>query len=290
MTTHRAATHILIWHTPIQGDAMWAWQSYQRPDHGLYFRKHGDPGFIHPVTRRALCEDYGAVLRSVNVLIGWGECRVEATPAADVSAMVSQLRPLTVICPERQKGDRWIISNFASPVSVPKAGIQGAIDRFVDETFPNWQPGATFQPHALAFRCDASGEDLGLVECIQPTPDDVYASVAEDPGVMEAGKLWDRATPSTHRNLVAAVLAAQERAGVAPENRVPVSTSEADDFLIPIIMRMGKGDEPMVLAQIRRQLRARYGEFSELVLSFMVRNYKHSGAEGLLRLITKAAA
>jgi hypothetical protein len=50
------------------------------------------------------------------------------------------------------------------------------------------------------------------------------------------------------------------------------------------------GDEPFVLAQMRRQLRARYGEFAEIVLGFMLRNYKHSGAEGLLRLVTKAVA
>jgi hypothetical protein len=152
------------------------------------------------------------------------------------------------------------------------------------------QPGVTFQPHALVFRSDVSGEELGLVERVEPTPDDIYASVADDPAVIEAGKLWDRATPSTHRDLVAAVLAAQERAGIAPGDRAPISSGEGDTFLIPIIMRMGRGDEPMVLDQMRRQIRARYGEFAELVLGFLLRNYRHSGAEGLLKLATPAAA
>jgi hypothetical protein len=58
---------------------------------------------------------------------------------------------------------------------------------------------------------------------------------------------------------------------------------------MPIIMRMGKGDEPMVLAQIRRQLRARYGEFAELVLGFMLRTYRHDGVAGLLELAKVAA-
>jgi hypothetical protein len=290
--TQRATSHILLWREPTEGGALWGWRRYERPDHGMYFRAQGsgDPSYIHPMAHRALCQEFGAILRNVNVLVGWGDCRVEATPAADVLAIVSRLRPLTVICPERENGDRWIISNFGAPVSFPKAGIQGAIDRFVDETFPNWQPGVTFQPHALMFRTDVSGEEFGIVERVLPTPDEVYMSVAEDPEVIKAGRLWDRATPATHRNLVAPVLAAQERAGVAPEDRVPMSLSEVDDFLIPIIMRMGKGDEPIVLDRMRRQLRARYGEFAEIVLGFMVRNYRHSGAEGLLKLITAAAA
>jgi hypothetical protein len=291
MTTHQPAMHVLIWREPIQTEVMSAWQSYQRPDHGMYFRKHGDPGFIHSVAHRALCGNFGAVLRNVNVLIGWGECRVEATPASEVLAMVGGLRPLTVICAERPKGDRWIISNFGAPMSFPVAGIQRAIDGFVGATFPEWRPGgAPFQPHALMFRQDVSGEELGLVERVQPTPDDTYASVADDPAVIEAGKLWDRATPSTHRDLVAAVLAAQERAGIPPEDRAPISSGEIDTFLIPIIMRMGKGDEPIVLAQIRRQLHARYGEFAEIVLGFMLRTYRHDGVAGLLQLATKAAA
>jgi hypothetical protein len=43
--------------------------------------------------------------------------------------------------------------------------------------------------------------------------DDIYASVADDPGVIAAGRRWDRASASTHWDLVAAVLAGQERAG-----------------------------------------------------------------------------
>jgi hypothetical protein len=125
---------------------------------------------------------------------------------------------------------------------------------------------------------------------VKISPDDIYASVADDPAVIEAGKLWDRATPLTHRDLVAAVLAAQERAGIAPEDRAPISSGEVDGFLIPIIMRMGKGDEPVVLDQMRRQLRARYGEFAEIVLLFMLRSYRHGGTEKLLDLATPKAA
>jgi hypothetical protein len=290
--TQRATSHIPIWREPTEGGALWGWRRYERPDHGLYFRAQGsgDPGYIHPMAHRALCQDFGAILRSVNVLVGWGECRVEATPAADVLAIVSRLRPLTVICPEREKGDRWIISNFGAPVSFPKAGIQGAVDRFVDETFPNWQPGVTFQPHAMMFRTDVSGEEFGIVERVLPTPDDIYASVADDPGVIAAGKLWDLATPSTHRNLVAAVLGAQERAGIAAGNRAPLQSGAVDDYLMPLLFRVGRDDEGPLLNHMRRDLHRRYGEFAEIVLLFMLRTYRHGGTEKLLALATAKAA
>jgi hypothetical protein len=60
---------------------------------------------------------------------------------------------------------------------------------------------------------------------------------------------------------------------------------------MPIIMRMGKGDEPVVLAQMRQSLRRTYGEHAETILSFMLRSYAHGGTEKLLSLAsTKAAA
>jgi hypothetical protein len=57
---------------------------------------------------------------------------------------------------------------------------------------------------------------------------------------------------------------------------------------MPILFRMGKGDEEAVLAYIRRDLRARYGQFSEQVLRFMISTYRHGGTEKLLALATGA--
>jgi hypothetical protein len=59
---------------------------------------------------------------------------------------------------------------------------------------------------------------------------------------------------------------------------------------MPIIMRMGKGDEPMVLAQLRQNLRRIYGEYAETVLIFMLTTYQHGGTEKLLALATAKAA
>ena len=61
------------------------------------------------------------------------------------------------------------------------------------------------------------------------------------------------ATPLTWRDLVAARLAAQARAGIPEADRSPLYSGDVEGYLIPIIMRMGKGDEPSVLAQMRQQ-------------------------------------
>jgi hypothetical protein len=101
---------------------------------------------------------------------------------------------------------------------------------------------------------------------------------------------WDRATPSTWCDLVAARLAAQARAGVGPDQLAPLYSGQVDEFLMPIIMRMGRGDEPIVLAQLRQTLRRIYAEHAETVLSFMLLTYAHGNAERLLALASAKAA
>jgi hypothetical protein len=128
-----------------------------------------------------------------------------------------------------------------------------------------------------------------LVEPIRPTPDAIYTSVAEDPAVLAAGKLWDRATPSTHRDLVAAVLAAQERAGIAVDALAPLQSGTVEDYLTPLLFRAGKDEETDLLAYMRRDLRRRYGEFAEIVLLFMLRTHRHGGTEKLLALALASA-
>ena len=54
----------------------------------------------------------------------------------------------------------------------------------------------------LVLRHGVTGEDLGIVERQDITPDMICASVSEDPAVVEAVLRWDRVTPSTWRDLV----------------------------------------------------------------------------------------
>jgi hypothetical protein len=146
------------------------------------------------------------------------------------------------------------------------------------------------RPHAVALLHDVTAEDLGLVPTHKLTPDDIYASVSDDPAVIEAGRRWDRATASTHRDLVAAVLSAQANAGVPPGQRSPLSSGAVEEYLTPLLMRMGRGDEPDVIAQMRRHTRRFYGEFAEFVMLFMLRTYKHRDTSALLAVATEKAA
>jgi hypothetical protein len=55
------------------------------------------------------------------------------------------------------------------------------------------------------------------------------------------------------------------------------------------MVRMGSGDEDMVVVELRRELTRLYGEFIEAVLMFMLKTYRHHSTEALLRT-TKATA
>jgi hypothetical protein len=92
-------------------------------------------------------------------------------------------------------------------------------------------------------------------------------SVADDPDVRAAYALFDRASPSTYRDLVRARLGARARAGIAPDQRAPLYSGDVESYLLPITLRMGRGGAPQTLAWLRRDLRRLYGEHSEAVLA-----------------------
>ena len=139
-------------------------------------------------------------------------------------------------------------------------------------------------------RPDVSAEEPGIVEPVKVTPDTICGSVAGDPDVREADARLDRATPSTHRELVAARLAAQARLGIPAAERAPLYSGEVEDYLVPVMVRMGHGDEAAVVVYLRRELTRLYGEFGETVLSFMLRTYRHGGTEALLEAAMATAA
>jgi hypothetical protein len=295
MTTRRPAAHVLIWRDPTGGanagaGPMFGWQEYRRPDRGTLFQKRGDPGWIGSVAARVLSADFGAIVRNTNVTVAWQPERPDATPAADLEPIFRRLRPMTLICPGRPSGDRWAISNFGVPEILPAGAVQGAIDNLVATIFPNWQHGIQFQPRGLMLRHDVSAEQLGIVPPVTVSPDEVCASVSEDPEVIAAVQRWDRATPSTWRDLVRARLAAQAQAGIPEADRAPLYSGQVEEFLTPVLMRMGKDDEPTILAQLRQSLRRTYGEHAETVLTFMLRTYVHGGTEKLLALVSAKAA
>jgi hypothetical protein len=70
-----------------------------------------------------------------------------------------------------------------------------------------------------------------------------------------------------------------------------LESGAVDDYLMPLLFRVGKGDEAGLLAYMRQDLRKRYGpELGEIVLLFMLRTYRHGGTDKLLALTTPAAA
>jgi hypothetical protein len=125
-------------------------------------------------------------------------------------------------------------------------------------------------------------ERLRLISPIRIGPDDICALAAEDPEVRAASARLDRATPSTYRDLVAARLAAQACFEVPENKRVPLYSREVEDFLVPVMFRMGRGDEVTVVAELRQELTRLYGEFGETVLMFMLKSYRHHNTEALL--------
>jgi hypothetical protein len=209
----------------------------------------------------------------------------------EIEAAVRRLWPLTIFAPERSiDGDRWVLSAFGEAATFPKVAIERTIDEFLSSNIPTWQPGAQFRAHAVILRVDTTAEALGIIAAHKVRPDEVVAAVASDPEVAAATARLDRATPETWRELVRARLAAQARAGVPEADRAPLYSGQVEEFLTPILMRMGKGDEAMILVQLRQSLRRTYSEHAETVLHFMLRTYAHGGTEKLLALASTRVA
>jgi hypothetical protein len=253
------------------------WREFTLADNPRFFRKTGVVGQINQLVANAAVD---VIASGRNLTVVWGgPADLWAAPADELEIEFRKLRPGTLICPERpNKTDRWIISDWAGkPESMPAAAIQGAVSSTVATRYPLWRHGIEWRCSALLVRHHTSAEELGIVEPKKLTPDDVVNLVAMDPDVLEANRRADPSAPSGLRDLVAARLRAQADAGIAPENRAPIYSSEVDSILIPIVTRVGKGDGPVFLAFLRRDLRRAYADMSDVVLSFCLKTYQPSG-------------
>ncbi len=208
---------------------MWGWQEFHSRGGGM-FQKHGDPGWIGAMAKRVLCADFGAMMRNTNVTVAWQPDRPSGRSPDSLEPIFRELRPMTLICPARPRGSDWAISAVRRPAD-RLGGKRPAHHRRHGALRCSRSGDRRPVPAAgiyAAPRCQRRGDGPNRARTIGP--DEVYASVADDPAVIEAGKLWDRATPSTHRNLVAAVLAAQERAGIPPARPRPNFSGKVDGF------------------------------------------------------------
>jgi hypothetical protein len=107
--------------------------------------------------------------------------------------------------------------------------------------------------------------------------------VADEPEVKEAAARLDRATPSTHYDLVRARDEAQARMGIPVANRAFLYSAEVDDYLLPIVARMWPGDEAATAQAIGRDFDERYRDLSLRVLAFCLRTFQHGNIDGLKR-------
>jgi hypothetical protein len=128
-----------------------------------------------------------------------------------------------------------------------------------------------------------NAEGSGLVEPDKINPDTIVSLVADDRKVKEAAARWDRATPSTHYDLVRARDEAQARMGIPVANRAFLYSAEVDDYLLPIVVRMWPGDEVATAQALRRDFDERYGDLSSRVLEFCLRTFQHGNIDGLKR-------
>jgi hypothetical protein len=281
----------IIWRDPRIEDAILGWRRYYLDPKGVHHLDGLEPAQIRKLAEWAA---HNAIVVGRNITIGWGRSPLSLSED-EFETAARQLRPVVLFCPERAAREeaRWAMSvNFDGVAeTLPETAVQKALDEHVAREYPNWKPKLQFRPMmALLVRHDVSAEELKLVEPLAPSPDVVCGSVATDPAVRQAYARWDAATPSTSRDLVAARLASQERSGIAPDERAPLYSGEVDSYLLPIIMRMGRDDEPAVIAYLRRDLRRLYGEYAETMLQFMLRTYRHGSTEKLLIEAAKATA
>jgi len=107
--------------------------------------------------------------------------------------------------------------------------------------------------------------------------------VADDCKVKEAAARLDRATPSTHYDLVRARDEAQARMGIPIGDRAFLYSTEVDDYLLPIVNCMWPGGEVATAQALRRDFDERYGDLSSRVLEFCLRTFQHGNIDGLKR-------
>jgi hypothetical protein len=291
MPTSQPSDHILIWrdfsaHPKTGPNALLGWSDFTLSG-GKFVRRalHAQLGDLATM---AISQ---AIDRGVNVTVAW-QPENPATASVDrLEEIFRKQRPATLVCPERaaRRSDRWSVSLFDKPASAPAAAVQGVLNKLVTELYPRWSHFGKWKAHGLLVRHEVSAEELGLVEPLPPTPDDICDSVADDPQVREAFARFDRATPSTCQDLVATRLLAQARAGVTAEERAPLYSDDVDSYLMSIVMRMGRGEERATLHFLRNDLSRLYGPYAETVLQFMLRTYQHDGIDELREAARTAA-
>jgi len=293
MTAAKAASHTVLWKNPRApvtpgANPLLGWQKFEWWGREQQFKRTGHPGPLASLAASALD---GAVAATRNVTIAQtAEDPEKASPGALLMSFM-RVRPVTLICPERPlrpgTNIRWAMAwltgdaRRAQPQFLAESAIQGAVNALVKEQFPPFnQAPSLYAVPSLLLRHDATAESLGIVEPQKVTPDMILAMVADDPDVREAGARWDRATPETYLPLIVARCAAQDRLGISEAQQALLYSSEIEDYLTPVVMKLVTNDERAI--ELRQKFRRLYGPvYGERVLTFCLKNYPHGPIDGL---------
>ena len=74
--------------------------------------------------------------------------------------------------------------------------------------------------------------------------------------------------------------AAQDRRGIPEAQQALLYSSEIEDFLTPVVMKLATNDERAI--ELRAKFRRLYGSvWAERVLAFCLKNYPHGPVDGL---------
>jgi hypothetical protein len=92
------------------------------------------------MAKRVLCDDFGAMMRNIDVTIAWQPERPSGRSATSLEPIFREMRPMTLICPARPRGSDWAVCSFGSPNLVGGSSVQRLIDDMVPSMFPQWQP------------------------------------------------------------------------------------------------------------------------------------------------------
>jgi hypothetical protein len=112
----RAASHTLLRKNPrapvtLGGNPLMGWTRYEWWEHELRFKKAAHPG---PLAGLAIAAVEGAIAAARNVTITTVDADPERTPSSDLLTKFGLLRPVTLVCPERQvigaASVRWVMA------------------------------------------------------------------------------------------------------------------------------------------------------------------------------------
>jgi hypothetical protein len=285
-------SHTLIWKdagdgAPSGAGGLLNWTAFDQSGQG--FRRRYGTGQIGDLAAVAICQ---AIERGRNVTVAWGSANPAITPADLLEPLFRRLRPALFALPERPgKTDRWALCTAGTPASLPAAAIQAALSDEIAALFPRWQhdPRSIWTATCLILRHDTSAEALGLVEPEPLTGDRILAEIAADPAVRAAADRADPSLPETLHALVAARLKAQADRNIPPDSRVTHFSGEIEGWLLPVTMKLGRGDGPAALENLRRQFWRTYGDLTDTVLAAALRDFPHQNL-GLAELREAARA